>query len=255
MFHNIKELEKFDTVVTNNKLINLISEVYGKTDDMLPFLGIMKEGVIRQDNLDTNTTGYIYFKEIGDLKIELHHYLYNTKKKQTMPLFSAKIDYKTKDGSAMNYNRIIKNVSERVSDVKFGLLFSKRTERNMMNQAVAQAEACFIAVFGYIHMLQRDKKTEVRYSDGSNLSPVNNSKTSPKQNKKSVININDITVIVKTEDNNILDRFRRHNNRHTDSWSVIGHYRTYRRGNEEKKVWIKGYQKGSGKSKPKQYIM
>lgn len=253
MFHNIKELEKFDTVVTNNKLINLISEVYGKTDDMLPFLGIMKEGVIRQDNLETNTTGYIYFKEIGDLKIELHHYLYNTKKKQTMPLFSAKVDYKTKDGSTMNYNRIIKNVSERVSDVKFGLLFYKRTEKKMMNQAVAQAEACFIAVFGYIHMLQRDKKAEVRYSDGSNLSPVNNSKPNKKQSaKKSIININDITVIVRTEDNNILDRFRRHNNKHTDSWSVIGHYRTYKSG---KKIWVKAYQKGSGSSKPKEYIV
>lgn len=236
MFYDIKEFDKYDMIIVDYKILDKIKDTFKDNDSKLPFLGILNECVIKHVGVDTNTTGYIYFKDLGNLTVRLSSYIYHTKKKRLIHLFDTKFDYK--DGG----NR---------AEVKWGLMY--RVSQQERKDTLAKTEAMYMGIFGYIHLLQKNKKTVVKYADNENINTHNiNPNTSPHHpTKRNFIHIDDIAVKVVNEGSNIIEKFKRHIERHTEAWSVRGHYRKLKDGRQ---VFVKSYVKGNKeKLKPKDY--
>lgn len=86
-------------------------------------------------------------------------------------------------------------------------------------------------------------------SKKSSSTSLNSSVTEKKKVK--VISGEKIIYEVTSSNKDILKTLRNYT-RHTESWSVLGHYRQYKSG---KKIWINPHVKGTGKKEITKYII
>lgn len=233
MFNSVSELSNFDTVIIDDIILKKISDRFEDSDEMIPFKGILKEGVIKNTYFDIDTVGYIYFKELDSHKVELHNYIFHKKKKKLLNLFTAVFVYEETTDKA----------GERIQNLKYSHEYALRETKEHREITLRTTEATYMAVFGYIHLLQKNKKTVIKYVDNKPSSNTSHStnKTKPKRN---LIEIDDITVVVVKEDSNIV-KFLRKYHRTMESWGVRGYYRKLKSG---KQVFVKAHTKGTKKN-------
>jgi len=103
----------------------------------------------------------------------------------------------------------------------------------------------------YTHLNQNTTKKIIKKNPL--LSVGNSSKRSSKK-QRSIVSVSKGKTVYEYEakDEKQIDTNKREYQRHTESWRVRGHYRTYKSG---KKVWIKPQVRGKGKTKGKDYTI
>jgi hypothetical protein len=154
MFNKVSELNAFDTIIIDDTVMNNIKSKLYNANRLMPVFGIITEGVIKHIEYSEGITHYIYFKELGNAKVEIQDYLYHEQNKKLIHCFSGIIDYGI--GLDEGEQKTI-SLMDRITDLKFGYLFM-RSDKQEKERTIIAVQATYLGVFGYIHLMQMDRE-------------------------------------------------------------------------------------------------
>lgn len=112
-----------------------------------------------------------------------------------------------------------------------------------------------LEAMAYISYFTENRETVIKHGSHKRSTNISKSKKNSNRRKIQILNKEKVVYEVDTSNKELIKSLRQYQ-RHTDSWHVIGHKRTYKSG---KVVWVKPYTKGTKKdniqSEAKKYII
>lgn len=132
-------------------------------------------------------------------------------------------------------------------------VIQKTLDHNATKQALQSSYKVLIEFLMYTHLKQSNTNIKVSKKNPF-ASKGENVPQKPKKARRNVVKLSKGKAIYKYDeiDSEYSNDNKRTYSRQTESWSVRGHYRTLKSG---KRVWIKGYKKGNGDTKGKDYTI
>lgn len=236
--HTLKQLKSMDTIELPDNLVDKIIEKYNH-ENITRFCFFLEEGVQKYYIPQIEVTNYTYFK-LGDNSISIAAYI--AKGKQLAPLFAAEV-----------------YITRTTKTLKPGCRIIKTTKGARGKESIVIAT--FLSVFAYLAELIDSRETVVKETQ-RRVEVISGKRKKKKDKKRNFINKRVVSLtadrteyITITTDpdtsNEKIDKLaKRQYKRHAESWTVRGHVRRYKSG---KVVYIKPYNKGKGKKKPKTY--
>lgn len=233
----LREIKNYDTFELASDFLNRkpISREY----HMKP---VFTEGVIKiidDSSSFLNSKKKIFYIYLNDTTGTIEVYTYTRE------------DYCFEFIFKITFNENIKSLEK--------LEFEKNKEYSYIKDEYLQVfvSSIVLEAMAYISYYTENRDTVIKHrSRKRNVNNINSKgeKNSIKR-KIQILNKDKVIYEVNTSDDNLIKALRKYQ-RHTESWKVMGHKRTYKSG---KVVWVSPYTKGTKKSEksnePKKYII
>ena len=233
-FKTIQDINKLDTIIVDNIAKKNIIDTLKNGEEYISVFGILSEGVIKELVYSRGINRYIYFKELDDSKVDFQVYLQDVRNNKLTFYFSGTADLKPKEEGTI--------YTSELDNLKSGVMFI-HMDKNDKKKIISNAITSYIGLFGYLHVIGAQDKTEITIEKKAHKpSNKNIIKSENNHKQKSTITINNLKIITYSNPDLIVSNVNtRKNRRLTESWSVKGHYRHLKSG---KKIFIKSYIKG-----------
>ncbi len=243
----MRKFEHLDRIVVKRKEFErLLRWVEGESKQKEKFLSVgisLRKGVIEYEvgkdqnpvDLGREATIFHYFEE-RDATIHSEVFA------RSGSIFTSICTYEAND---QGVTRIIRMMNR-------SYVTLNTQEKEAIRAYAGHYHHIFALIFGYIeHMQEHAEIVQKQIVAGS--SQAKKKKNGKKQRRqKKITNKKTIYTIVVPDDIKELVRGRGGFQRHVESWTVRGHWRKYKNG---KRVWIRPYTKGEGKTEGKTYVV
>ena len=244
----LRQIKNYDTInvqVSLDEIMNYFSEEIKTKGDNI-FLQVycpLSEGVIRND-ADINgrdSISYMYFEEHND-SILVQYYVYDRETYDFRWILTTKI-YEFYDSKSAKFDIID---------------FDKEVYKGYDKATLKKKSTIMVSIFqkllSYVVYIKdnpvikmhrnRSKDKTIKWID----EPI---KKEENIKSKATFKLGEKVVYETNINKDLYKNFRKYNQRHTESWSVMGHKRTYKNG---KVIYVQPYTKGSGTKKKHEYI-
>lgn len=247
-FKTLAELKGYSILNFTNRDLKEITDTVKENKDKKDKPGtILNEGVLRLKSGIIADNDYI--KKLLD-NIDLYIY-FNIKERGKTLKFNIEIYYHdTENFKFFCFNAFNLFVDD---DGNYRIENLKNKEHNNNNIFNSKNEELYFSILLdcllYASIVQSERNVIYKKINGMKFKSSNNNKNNKNDFiKVQVINDNKILYVMEGKEKDI--KHIKKYNRYIESWGVIGHFRTLRSG---KKIWIKPYQKGTGKTNAKEY--
>lgn len=226
--YTFRKIKEFDTIIFNDDIREHIRKSLLESKELhLPVKPILYEGVIKVTDISEKEYMYLYFNFIESYKVRFEAYFYN------------RYEYEFKYYCSFVTNFTSNDDRRKISDWNIELKWEDKQKQEL----ILFCENIFVGIISYLTYLSLHTKIELKDTEGNHIRFGKKTKAEPNTSniKKHIVSIDKIRIVTNNPINLIND-VRKEIKRHTESWTVRGHYRHLKNG---KVSFIRPYTKGN----------